>query len=154
MLVKTSNLKGRALDWAVAISLGYKPINHSRLATVMVEKINARGVMSCDQVDSLKFSSDWGRGGPIIDDEFISINELAAGVIPSDKPYYTIGDLWCATKSVRDQDDIEMYGPTALIAATRCLVASRMGYEVDVPELLLADPVATYLGTRGPSYMT
>ena len=63
-------------------------------------------------------STNWAQGGPIIEREGISL----------DKMYDT--PEWCAsmenTKGYR--------GPTPLIAAMRCYVASKLGEEVEVPE--------------------
>ena len=46
-------------------------------------------------------------------------------------------DRWMAWPT-RDQTKM-VYGPTALIAAMRCYVASKLGEEVDVPEELCGD---------------
>ena len=62
----------------------------------------------------LTFSKDWAQGGPIIERELIAIH----------------GD-WKATLGEGTYE-----GPTPLIAAMRCYVASKLGAEVDVPELL------------------
>lgn len=96
--MKTAELTGRALDWAVnkAGGMGFEP------------------------------SRDWAEGGPIIEREEISIaREFASGRIE-----------WAAWTPAPIRDDAESfgYGPTPLIAAMRCYVASQLGDEVDVPE--------------------
>lgn len=63
-------------------------------------------------------STDWAQGGPIIDRESI-------GLMPSRTAYYE-----------RDGGTYYSYGPTPLIAAMRCFVASKLGDEVEVPEEL------------------
>ena len=59
------------------------------------------------------YSTDWAQAGPIIERERIAIG-----------PY---GDDWYAQSSaILDT----YYGPTPLVAAMRCYVASRLGDEV------------------------
>ena len=65
------------------------------------------------------FSTEWAIGGPIIESEGISL--------------YLYGNSnWEAHVGNKAYQ-----GPTPLIAAMRCYVASRLGAEVDVPEELL-----------------
>lgn len=65
-------------------------------------------------------STDWAQGGPIIERELISVSSQ------------TNGHSWAA-KGAHNYS----YGPTPLIAAMRCYVASKLGDEVDVPEELV-----------------
>ena len=69
---------------------------------------------------TFKPSTDWAQGGPIIERERITVE------------YSADPDTWCACIMA----DQEVYGPTALIAAMRCYVASEMGEEVEVPDEL------------------
>ena len=68
----------------------------------------------------LDYSSDWACGGPILEREGISI--------------YRMTSDWSAAYNLSGaaQD-----GPTALIAAMRCLITSKLGREVEVPDELL-----------------
>ena len=96
--MKTSELTGAALDWAVAKAIGeYKPVAVP------------------------EYSTDWAQGGPIIERERITIRfwegESAVDAYKWDTPSST--------------------GPTPLIAAMRCYVASKLGDDVDVPKELL-----------------
>lgn len=144
MIIKTEDLNGPALDWAVAKCEGFTPVEHTRLATVMVERKNARGVMQPEHISALCFSTNWSLGGPIIERECLAI---FPGIYV--KPMF-----WCAVQvpggsqpfSLRDLDgeaawyfteDEVMVGPTPLVAAMRCLVASKLGDEVEVPEELI-----------------
>lgn len=100
--MKTSELTGAALDWAVAQCEG---------------KIYHGPAWS-------KYSTDWAQGGPIIEREWIAIecwpNESDENM------------RWAGT--VYDKPPLcEALGPTPLIAAMRCYVASVLGDEVDVP---------------------
>ncbi len=112
--MKTSELKGRALDWAVGTAE-----NH---------------LSSPRDTDWYCPSSSWAQGGPIIEREKISI-------IFHDG-FYSIPNTWFAYQEFY-YDGIEvttkndMQGNTPLIAAMRCYVSSKLGDEVDVPKELL-----------------
>ena len=101
--MKTSELTGRALDWAVE---------------------------ECEQFveDVFEPSENWADGGPIIERESISL---------ACRPKDARG-LWCAVLGPNRflSPDFEGYGPTPLIAAMRCYVASKLGDEVEIPEEL------------------
>lgn len=74
--------------------------------------------------DHKNYSTDWSEGGPIIEREKISVK--------AQQPE------WAAYIAVCDGlTDRILYGPTSLIAAMRCFVASKLGDEVDVPEELI-----------------
>ena len=105
--MKTSELTGQALDWAVAMCEG---IDHDTAAMNIM--------FGDDNGWFLAFSTDWAQGGPIIEREEICMLAPVRG-------------LWRSINMGRTQ-----YGPTPLIAAMRCYVASKLGDEVDVPELL------------------
>jgi len=72
------------------------------------------------------YSTDWAQGGPIIERE-----EIALEPMTHDK----YGDGWLATRVEGPAICME-FGPTMLIAAMRCYVASKLGDEVEVPEEL------------------
>ena len=110
MRVNTNNLQGAALDWAVA-------------------KCEGHGIGSLDD-PWFAPSSDWAQGGPIIEREKIALTWY-----PDDKEWIAGVDF----QHPRFSNVIayeEQYGPTPLIAAMRCYVASKLGEEVDVPEEL------------------
>jgi hypothetical protein len=73
-----------------------------------------------DQANPAPFSSDWRLGGPIIERELIS----------------TDWDNDCWNASVGDFGGYSS-GPTALVAAMRCRVASKLGSTVDIPAELV-----------------
>ncbi len=72
----------------------------------------------------LLFATKWEAAGPIIEREFI---ELRPGS-------YTGKDrLWAAWSQNRHGERSKgMTGPTVLIAAMRCFVASKLGDEVEL----------------------
>lgn len=101
--MKTSELRGSALDWAVAKCEGRTDI-------------------------CLDYSTDWSQGGPIIEREFIHLHGGTKSNGDSD---------WCALRVKDDKSACHKgHGPTPLIAAMRCFVASRLGDEVNIPEEL------------------
>jgi hypothetical protein len=96
----------------------------------MVERMNARGVMQLEHIHSLRFSTDWAQGGPIIEQEGINV------CIQHDEPGYKLSDKvrWYAQV---DHRSFTAYGPTPLIAVMRCYVRSKLGDEVEIPAQLL-----------------
>ena len=68
------------------------------------------------------YSTDWAQGGPIIEREEIYLNPNNGN------------DLWYAEHTI--QGSKGEFGPTPLIAAMRCYVASKLGDEVELPEEL------------------
>ena len=123
MKIKTSELIGPALDWAVALAEGHT-IPRLRILRGKVALPQEDDPMWCDY---LEYSTDWAQGGPIIDREML-------GVFPSE----SVSGKWCCRPREKDYPKFPfMYGPTPLIAAMRCYVASKLGDEVDVPEELL-----------------
>ena len=106
--MKTAELQGAALDWAVATANGDK--------IILAEE------------DWHWYSTDWAQGGPIIEREEICVLAPVRG-------------LWRSSQ-LQDRRQWPMppspgrtqYGPTPLIAAMRCYVASKLGDEVEIPE--------------------
>ena len=108
--LKTSELTGAALDWAVAKCEGWK---------VSVAEFRK------SQLSSSKFSysSVWAKGGPIIERERISVIS----------DFHEIEEGWLAESY---QGNIQQFGPAPLIAAMRCYVMSRFGDEIEIPQEL------------------
>ena len=114
---KTSEFTGAALDWAVAKCEG-RP--HSYAVT------DVKGQPPLTAV-AFTPSTDWGIGGPIIEREGIEWQWLPrSNQYGARKP--SLGGM---------NRTFWMDGPTILVAAMRCYVASRLGDEVDVPDQLL-----------------
>jgi hypothetical protein len=107
--MKTADLIGPALDWAVAKADGWKD---SQLAALRKYR--------CD------FSTNWAQGGPIIENEELHlIQRPIRGGKSGTKEWFAEG-----------REGHEGTGPTPLIAAMRCYVASKLGNDVNVPEVL------------------
>jgi hypothetical protein len=96
--MKTDELTGTALDWAVARCEGG------------VGKNQLLGAWYAP-------STDWAQGGPIIERE-------------------NIATAWHITRWVAWRGVVEHPGPTPLIAAMRCFVASKLGNDIEIPEEL------------------
>lgn len=150
--MKTSELTGTALDWVVAkcdeghdcYITTYGPLFGSgETGIAIVGKGRWRP------------STYWAQGGPLIEREGISIircedyhgmdskgfcNNVRIpvwGATNGQQGTFTFleGEHYDPQYEIPQQDVI--YGPTPLIAAMRCYVASKLGDEVDVPEELL-----------------
>lgn len=106
--IKTAEATGPALDWLVAKCEG-------NLIT-----FDEHG---CESGSWEKYSSRWSKGGPIIEREFIQICPVQR-------------DEWRAQMEFAENPAAQ-YGPTALIAAMRCYVASKLGDEVEITEELV-----------------
>jgi Protein of unknown function (DUF2591) len=120
--MKTSELSGPALDWAVATAMGLR-VEYDYQYT---EEKFFQGWWQCGPCHWQplpKYSSDWAHGGPIIERADISLYSSKAPEIG--------GRLWVAFAK-----GINAEGPTPLIAAMRCYVASKLGEEIEVPEEL------------------
>lgn len=128
-LVKTRELNGGALDWAVAVARGWTDVkitgfedpNEPDYPFFRPTK-EVDGVLVCGSGLSWAPSVSWSQGGPLIDHFDI---ELARRIDPVDK-HSAFGNRL-----------IYAVGPTKLIAAMRCIVAEAMGYRVLVPDVLL-----------------
>ena len=117
--MKTSELTGTALDWAVAKCEGWKDWVADDEAFTWAP--DGCGWLS---LESYKPSTDWSQGGSIIEREGIHIGRIHAPAHMKKE----FGDFYWIANGVR--------GQTPLIAAMRCYVASKMGTEIDVPEEL------------------
>ena len=122
MKIKSSELKDHALDWAVATCQNVECDRQNRPIWFDDE----------DQRADYTPSTDPAQAYPIIDREGITVSKYAKELEqPLDK-------LWFANTWDSDVNmDNVVEGPTPLIAAMRCYVASKLGDEVDVPEELL-----------------
>jgi hypothetical protein len=129
--MKTNELTGAALDWAVAKCEGYTDLHRiaGRMAHEpqlgMYPPRRAYGVMDLFE---LGFSTDWSLAGPIIEREGIAIDCLRCGGKI---------DGWIASLPMFDEAKYQESSPTPLIAAMRCYVASKLGAEVETPKELI-----------------
>ena len=133
--MKTADLTGPALDWAVAKCLGLGYRHDFKYGPMYFRTPSPDGSVAWDNYP-LPYSTDWAQGGPIIEREGIALwlsNEPEKGLwAAADKRWM---DLPADSEEFMNMPD-PWHGPTPLIAAMRCFVASKLGDEVDVPEEL------------------
>lgn len=109
MKIKTSELRDTPLAWAVAKILQLE-IDDTEKTVLFYEG------------EPFLPDTYWQQGGPIIEQERIELRGDGDGG-------------WIAYDNLNP----EQAGPTPLVAAMRCYVASRLGSEVDVPDDLVWD---------------
>lgn len=126
MKVKTSDLIGRALDYAVALAEGGTELWYDTVAIWWI-KINGEDHALSPGWGSRSFtpSTDWRQGGRIIDCERICVNAYLDPV-----------EGWNACVYIGRARRYHLNGSTPLIAAMRCYVASKLGDEIEVPDQL------------------
>ena len=106
--MKTDELTGAALDWAVVRCEGFHPFTDS--VSWIIERDG-------QYIPIPKYSTDWAQGGPIIERERMRID------CPWNPGPY---EAECKIDGVTAWTN----GSTILIAAMRCYVMSRLGDEV------------------------
>lgn len=127
--MKTFDLTGAALDWAVAKAEGLGYRYDEKYGPMCFRPSTVRGVVAWDSAP-LPYSTDWAHGGPIIAREKLSLDPV---LVNGD----WFGDWRSVCLSWEGSTHSDMTGPTPLIAAMRCFVASKLGAEMDVPKELL-----------------
>lgn len=117
--MKTSELTGPALDWAVTSivepeALRYGPADwrEQRRSAVIRGEYKHR------------YHQSWAQGGPIIERNHISIIDCDGF------------DFWKAEVMDTRARVVIAYGSTPLIAAMRAYVASKLGDDIEIPEEL------------------
>ena len=124
--MKTDELTGAALDWAVAKCEGLW------FAEDMGLLVDGDGYYSP--------SSKWAQGGAIIEREKLGV-WWATHYVDDDGVEY--GNHWYAEPGCTDDNADKPYrvatGNTPLIAAMRCYVASKLGDEIELPKELNHD---------------
>ena len=115
--MKTSELTGATLDWAVAKCMGHTEVITDFGAYIRIKTRPTGSLTFCP-------STDWSVAGPIIEQEKIGFWAYQLDEEGNESPgwYAEKFEGYCQT------------GPTPLIAAMRCYVASKLGDEVELPE--------------------
>jgi hypothetical protein len=128
MKIKTSELIGKALNFAVA-------------------KCNGKGIDLSDKHDpwltsdgiadqplhSYTPSTDWSQGGPIIERERIKVAPNLGGTWHGQIRHIKDHPL---SRHLVLSGWTNQHGPTPLVAVMRCYVAIKLGDEVEIPEEL------------------
>ena len=102
--MKTSDLTGAALDYAVAKCVGVEFTYEDHPAHELI---------------CFKYSTDWSQGGPIIEREGICL--------------WSEGYDWEAKIQTGSGEWLTEWDVSPLIAAMKCYVASKMGEEINIP---------------------
>lgn len=105
--IKTSDLEGEPLNWAVAEAVGDNPV------------IIDGEVITGSWWGPFEPSVDWAQCGPLLDEFKPDLEWIVDGTVRA------------------DIEDSIGYGSTHLQAVCRAIVAAKMGDEVDVPEELV-----------------
>lgn len=122
MKIKTADLVGPALDWAVAkaagkeISMTYSFGSHTHY----------RRTPWCDKLGKpWEPSASWSQGGPLIDVFKVSLEMR-----------HVSGEVIAKAVELGIAEGPSMAGEDHLVAAMRAIVAFRLGKEVDIPDEL------------------
>lgn len=118
--VKTAELFGAALDWAVAVADDEEhPQVYDGVVYVNGPKCNALAMKYCP-------STDWAQGGPLVDRYCEDIRKVFG--------------WWYATSTQNDAGRTVMQvGKTPLMDACRAIVAAELGDVVQVPAELAGE---------------
>ena len=124
--MKVADLTDAALDWAVAKCAGIPLLDPRDNRWELCWNL-----LGDDSGDYYSPSSDWEQGGCIIARE--GINTF---IVDDSGPF-----IWRAEKAdpfgALRRKDISLQshiGPTPLVAAMRCYVASKLGNEIEIPK--------------------
>lgn len=110
--IKTAELEGAALDWAVADALGYSEGTDAWCDPAWMD-----GDKFIQSKNKFRPSTDWSQGGGLIS-------------------IYRVSIIYCDEECdpcAWTDDTSAWHGPTHLIAACRAIVASKLGDVVEVP---------------------
>ena len=116
--IRTNQLIGPALDWAVAKCEGFSYERH--------EQNRTKWASGSYRPQHWQASTNWQQGGPIIERRKI---QLLPSITDCEQP-------WRASNPFNDYV-LCQFGPTPLIAAMRCYVASVIGDTVQIPRALV-----------------
>ncbi|PHM72325.1 phage protein NinX family protein [Xenorhabdus sp. KJ12.1] len=131
MKIKTSELTGRALDWAVAVAIGAteKTLPSGRKWMKLSDSdyyVSNHGLYNFDP------STDWAQCGQLIEKYDIYPSRFYECSENNLKKYQAGTGLAC------------MRGETQKIAVCRAVVATELGREIDIPDELIEKDIANY----------
>jgi hypothetical protein len=129
MKIKTADLTGLPLRYAAAVAEGGTGLSYDTVGTWWITIDGKDRALGGGWAQRFAPDIDWSQGGPIIEREDIHLGSERAFKLSADKG--------------RAVQAFLMEGPTKLIAAMRCYVASKLGDEVEVPDELV-DPITAY----------
>lgn len=124
--VKTADLIGPALDWAVDWVVSGKPLD-------VLQKKDGSGEWAYFHEGNWfapgprKYSIDWSHGGPLIEKYAVKIEHFPGETIASK----------ANARVAMNRTAYWQSGPTPLVALCRAIVAAKLGDAVSVPEELV-----------------
>lgn len=135
--VKTAELIGPALDWAVAKANGFavqvRPYAEFCNASTG-HKVKARyHRVWCEfdgDLEEYSPSADWSQGGPLIEKYAVKVEHFPGETIASK----------ANARIAMNRTAYWQSGPTPLVALCRAIVAAKLGDAVSVPEELVQQP--------------
>lgn len=134
MIIKTSELKGLALDYAVAVC-EYPNLVYGE--TIGLHWASKQIVIPELKEPDCYYSpvNKWELAGQIIERAGITvgIGDWDLDATPCIQNYLATS----YEQVINDDQHLGSYGETHLIAAMRCYVTSKMGESVDIPDELL-----------------
>ena len=122
-IIKTSELEGKALDWATGIAAGFKMSWNKITGQPTAEK-------NMQLWTHWEPSISWNQCGPLIDEYDIGILGPEPG---DDSELIAAGINWYSTDGSYGE------GATVKIAACRALVAAKLGNKVEVPVIMIEE---------------
>ncbi|MDE9527949.1 phage protein NinX family protein [Xenorhabdus bovienii] len=115
MKIKTSELTGRALDWAVAKSIGL-PAIVTPFGNLIIEGME----------EDYTPSTDWSQCGELIEKHRVELD------------FNSVSEEWSAyIFNFEELESVIEDGDTPQIAICRAVVATQLGDEVDIPDELV-----------------
>ena len=127
MKIKTSELEGAALDWAVAKAVGQDVTEQG--VYIQERRAGQDGSVSLTKTwVAFSPSTDWSQGGPLIESHDVSCSRVDKIITKGGNALYWMASCPSGFKGL---------GLTPLIAACRAIVAAKLGDVVDVPEELV-----------------
>ena len=129
--IKISETTNLQLDWLVAKCEGKNAVLHDDDITRCIVVAAPSGVYK----GVWRPTTNWSQGGPIIEREGIDVQQLFGGGCEGS---FSQPVGWQAKRYIAGGSINPPYfnGPTPLIAAMRCYVASKLGENAEVPEEL------------------
>ena len=122
MLVKSYDLTGGALDWAVATALGHTVIIDGNMWIVdSAMRHEVPSPYSEDAVETLCMLKEY---------------KISLMYVEEDDPYPIDDGPWSANIPGQEYG---YTGPTPEIAICRCVVAYKLGEDIEIPDVLLKD---------------
>ncbi len=120
MLVKSYDLTGGALDWAVATALGHTVIIDGSMWIVdSAERYEVPVLFSEDAVETVSMLKEY---------------KISLMHVEEDDPYPIDDGPWSANIPGQEYG---YTGPTPEIAICRCVVAYKLGEDIEIPDELL-----------------